>query len=144
MRIFVSTLPIMKRKADHRPLLIFDGDCDFCGVLVEYWKSLTGERVRYAPFQEVGEQFPQVSREEFASAVKLILPDGEVRSGTYAAFTALASLPDKRWLLWLYEHLPGAGTLCEAAYGVIARHRSFALDVTRLLWEFRYSWKRTK
>ena len=134
MRIFVSTLPIMNRKADHRPLLIFDGDCDFCGVLVEYWKSLTGERVRYAPFQEVGEQFPQVSREEFASAVKLILPDGEVRSGTYAAFTALASLPDKRWLLWLYEHLPGAGTLCEAAYGVIARHRSFALDVTRLLW----------
>jgi hypothetical protein len=52
----------------------------------------------------------------------------------HAAITALASIPDKRWLLWLYERLPGAGTICEAAYGVIARHRSFAFEVTRLLW----------
>ncbi|HEV2732875.1 MAG TPA: lipase maturation factor family protein [Terriglobales bacterium] len=124
----------MDREADDRPLLIFDGDCGFCRAWVEYWKSLTGERVHYAPFQEVGEKFPQVSHEEFASAVKLILPDGEVRSGAYAAFTALATRPDKRWLLWLYERLPGTGTVCEAVYGVIARHRSFAFQVTRLLW----------
>jgi len=114
--------------------LIFDGDCGFCREWVEYWKRLTDKRVRYAAFQEVGEQFPQMSREEFASAVKLILPDGEVRSGAYAALTALASIPDKRRLLWVYERLPGAGTLCEAAYSLIARHRSFAFQVTRLLW----------
>lgn len=129
-----STFPTMDREADNRPLLIFDGDCGFCRAWVEYWKALTGDRVRYAPFQEVGEQFPQVSREEFTSAVKLILPDDRVRSGAHAAFTALASIPDKRWLLWSYEHLAGAGTICEAVYGVIARHRSFALRVTRLLW----------
>jgi len=69
----------MERETNQRPLLIFDGDCGFCRAWVEYWKSLTGERVRYAPFQEVGEQFPQVSREEFVSAVKLILPDGKMR-----------------------------------------------------------------
>jgi lipase maturation factor 1 len=124
----------MDREADNRPLLIFDGDCGFCRAWVEYWKGRTGERVRYAPFQEVVEQFPQVSREQFASAIKLILPDGEVRSGAHAAFTALASLPGKRWLLWLYESLPGTGTFCEAVYGVIARHRSFAFQLTRLLW----------
>lgn len=124
----------MDREADDRPLLIFDGDCGFCRVWVEYWKGLTGERVSYAPFQEAAERLPQVSREEFTSAVKLILPDGEVRSGAHAAFTALASVPDKRWPLWLYEHLPGTRTVCEAAYGVIARHRSVALRATRLLW----------
>ena len=127
-------LPIMDRETDNRPLLIFDGDCGFCRAWVEYWKSLTGERVLYAPFQEVGEKFPGVSREEFASAVKLIRPDGEVRTGAYAVFTVLAFLPDKRWPLWLYDHLPGAGIVCEAVYGVIARHRSFAFHMTRLLW----------
>ena len=129
-----STLPIMDTEGDDRRLLIFDGECGFCRVWVEYWKLLTGERVRYAPFQEVGEQFPQVSQSEFASAVKLILPDGKVRSGAYAVFTVLASLPDRRWLLWVYERLPGASALCEAAYGLISRHRSFALHVTRLMW----------
>ena len=124
----------MESEADHRLLLIFDGDCSFCRAWVEYWKSLTSEPIRYAPFQEVAEQFPQVSREEFASAVKLLLPDGEVRSGAHAVFTALASVPGKRLPLWLYERIPGAGTVSEAMYGVIARHRSFAFQVTRVLW----------
>lgn len=124
----------MEREAEDRPRLIFDGDCGFCRTWVEYWKNLTGERVGYAPFQEVGKQFPQVSREEFAAAVKLILPDGEVRSGACAVFTALASLPEKRWLLWFYESIPGVGIICEGVYRGIARHRSLALQITRLLW----------
>ena len=124
----------MDQATDKRPLLIFDGDCGFCRAWVEYWKSLTGERVQYAPFQEVSQQFPQVSREQFATAVKFILPDDEVRSGARAAFTALAYVPGKRWMLWLYERLPGAGVLCEAVYGFIARHRTLGYWVTRLLW----------
>ena len=124
----------MESEADDRGLLIFDGDCSFCRVWVEYWKCLTGEQVRYVPFQDVGEQFRQVSYEEFASAVKLILPDGEVRSGAHAVFTTLASVPGKRWPLWLYERIPRAGTVSEAMYGAIARHRSFAFQVTRVLW----------
>jgi len=59
-----------------------------------------------------------VSREEFASAVKLILPSEGVRSGAHAVFTALASVPDRRWMLWSYERVPGVGPLCEAAYRV--------------------------
>jgi len=124
----------MHNQAEDRPLLIFDGDCSFCRAWVVYLKGLTGGRFRYAPFQEVGEQFPQLSRREFASAVKLILPDGSVRSGAHAVLTALASVPGKRWPLWLYQHIPGAGMVSEAVYGVISRHRSFAFQATRLLW----------
>ncbi len=116
------------------PLLVFDGDCGFCRTWVDYWKGLTSDRVYYAPFQEVGERFPQVPREEFASAVKLILPDGEVRSGAHAVCTALASLPNKRWMLWSYDRVPGVAPLCEAAYRTIASRRSFAYWLTRVLW----------
>ena len=35
------------------PLLIYDGDCDFCAWWVRYWQQLTGPAVRYAPYQEV-------------------------------------------------------------------------------------------
>jgi predicted DCC family thiol-disulfide oxidoreductase YuxK len=124
----------MNRDQSHGPLLVFDGECRFCRAWVEYWRGLTGDRVDYAPFQEVGERFPQVSREEFAAAVKLILPDAEVRSGAQAVFTALAAVPSKRWMLWSYDRVPGIGPLCEAAYRTIANHRSFAYWVTRSLW----------
>jgi len=124
----------MDRDQFRGPLLVFDGDCGFCRDWVDYWKGLTSDRVNYAPFQEVGERFPEVSREEFASAVKLILPGGEVRSGAHAVFTALASVPDWRWMLWSYDRLPGVAPSCEAAYRTIANHRSVAYWVTRLLW----------
>ena len=117
-----------------RPLLVFDGDCAFCRAWIEYWKALTGDRVDYSPLQEIGERFPQVSPQQFRSAVQLILPNGEVLSGAHAVFTALAALPERRWMLWLYERLPGVAILCEVAYRAIAAHRSAGYWVTRLLW----------
>ena len=123
----------MDRDQLSRPLLVFDGDCSFCRAWAKYWKDLTGDRVDYSPLLEVGDRFPQVSQQPF-TAVKLILPDGEVRSGAHAVFTALASLPDRRWMLWSYERLPGVAAVCDAAYRTIADHRSAAYWVTRLLW----------
>jgi predicted DCC family thiol-disulfide oxidoreductase YuxK len=124
----------MGREQPSRPLLVFDGDCSFCRAWVGYWKDLTGDQVGYAPLQEVGERFPQVSDRQSRSAVQLILPDDEVRSGAHAVFTVLASLPDRQWMLWSYERLPGIAALCEAVYRTIAAHRSAGFWVTRLLW----------
>jgi lipase maturation factor 1 len=104
----------MDRDQLSHPLLVFDGDCSFCRAWVEYWKDLTGDQVGYSPLLEVGERFPQVSQQQFRSAVQLILPGGEVRSGAHAVFTVLASMPDRRWMLRLYERLPGVAALCDA------------------------------
>ncbi|HSA91834.1 MAG TPA: lipase maturation factor family protein [Terriglobales bacterium] len=117
-----------------RPVLVFDGECGFCRAWVEYWKPLTGERVEYVAFQEVGERFPQVAREDFAAAVTLVEPDGRVLRGAEAVFTLLEPVRGKRWMLWAYEHVPLAEPLTEAFYGWVARHRPLALRVTKLLW----------
>jgi predicted DCC family thiol-disulfide oxidoreductase YuxK len=117
-----------------RPMLVFDGECPFCRVWVEYWKRLTGEQILYEPFQEVGSQFPQISQGDFASAVKLVLPDGEVRSGAHAVFSALDAARGRRWMSWFYERVPGFAAASETIYGAIARHRAVAYRVTSLLW----------
>jgi predicted DCC family thiol-disulfide oxidoreductase YuxK len=116
-----------------RPLLVFDGDCSFCRAWVDYWEQRTGGKVSYAPYQEIGELFG-VKREEFAAAVKLLTPDGEVRSGAHAVFKLLDLVPTKRWLLWLYLQFSLFALLAEAVYRLVARHRSFAYWVTRVLW----------
>ncbi len=120
--------------AAERPVLVFDGECGFCRAWMEYWKRLTGERVEYIASQELGERFPRIPREEFAAAVQLVLPGGEVRSGAHAAFSLFALVPGRGGLLWMYRHVPLAGRLAEAVYRLVARHRPLALRVTKLLW----------
>src|SRR5690242_20091415 len=92
-----------------RPLVIFDGKCSFCRIWIEYWKQLTGDRVDYAPSQEVRDQFPGIPREAFAASVQLALPGGEILSGARAVYELLTYSNEKRWPLWLYHNLPGFG-----------------------------------
>jgi predicted DCC family thiol-disulfide oxidoreductase YuxK len=124
----------MPENSTDRPLLVFDGECPFCRAWVDYWKRLTGDCIDYAPYQEVGARFPNISWEQFARAAKLICPNGEVRSGAHAVFTALATVPGKGSALWAYQNLPGFAAASEATYGIFARHRSFFYRVTQFVW----------
>jgi predicted DCC family thiol-disulfide oxidoreductase YuxK len=115
------------------PVLLFDGDCAFCRLWVGYWQRQTGERVSYSPWQTSLEQFPGITAEECKQAVQFVGPQGSA-SGAHAAFLILAFLPRYRWLLWLYNHLPGFGAITEWGYRLIAAHRDAGYRVTRLLW----------
>src|SRR5208283_1464947 len=97
----------MDPSVSEKPLLVYDGDCSFCRLWIDRWRALTGDCVRYAPFQEVAEQFPEIPREAFARAVQLILPDGNAFSGAHAVFRTLALVPGCAWMLWLYQRVPG-------------------------------------
>ena len=124
----------METNSSRRPIVIFDGDCGFCRACIDYGRQLAQESVDYAPYQEVSAQFPRIRREEFAQAVKLVLPTGEIRSGAEAVFSAVAGVPGHSWMLWAYDYLPGVAFISEAAYGVIARHRSAAYTLSKFFW----------
>jgi len=126
--------PANNGNGHHFPLLVFDGECGFCRIWVDYWRRLTGDRVSYAPYQEVSQQFPQVSLAEFHYAVQLFLPDGRVLSGAHAVFRAIAHAPGQGWLLWLYQNLWGFPALAQVIYRFVSAHRSFFYYPTRLLY----------
>ena len=117
-----------------RPVLIYDGHCGFCRIWVDYWRRLTGARVEFAASQEVAEQYPNISKEQFSKSVWLVYPGGRHASGAEAAFELMAHAPGKAWLLWMYRNVPGFGTVSELSYGFIAAHRNLAFQVTRILW----------
>ena len=89
-------------KQTTKPLLIYDGDCGFCRRWIARWQSLTGDRVEYAPFQQVASEFPEIPREQFEASVQFIEPSGKISSGAEAVFRTLAYAPGKRWTLWMY------------------------------------------
>ena len=105
-----------------KPVFIYDGDCGFCCRSIARLRKITGERIEYAPFQEVASRFPHVSPQHFEEAVHLIEPDGSVTSGAEAVFRTLA-YSGRTSLLWLYRHLPGFRGVSEWIYSFIARRR---------------------
>ena len=119
--------------ADPRPLLIYDGDCGFCGYWARYWQKLSGERVRYAPFQEVSDRYPEIPPEAFRRAVQYVAPDRRA-SAAEASFLTLSHAPGKGLWLTLYRHLPGFAALSELVYAFIAAHRAAFYRVSLALW----------
>jgi predicted DCC family thiol-disulfide oxidoreductase YuxK len=117
-----------------RPLLVFDGDCGFCRRWIERWRHATGDRVEYAPYQDVAGGLPEIPPERFRESVQLLEPDGRVSEGAEAVFRALAAAPGKRWPLRIYESLPGAAPAAEAFYRLVASHRVLFSRLTRWLW----------
>lgn len=116
-----------------RPLVIYDGDCAFCGRWVSYWQQLTGTRVEYRPYQDatVLKAFPEIPPTDLETAVHLVEPDGMVYRGAEAVLRIEAkSARGGRWLRW-YEASSAFAWLAEKLYRLVARHRMF---FSRLPW----------
>ncbi|HEX4646702.1 MAG TPA: lipase maturation factor family protein, partial [Verrucomicrobiae bacterium] len=119
-----------------RPLMIYDGDCNFCKFWIVRWRELTGGRVEYVESQDprVAEQFPELPRERFETSVQLIEPDGRVYSGAEAVFRALGRGAPGRLAPWFYYRVAGMRPVTEWCYAFIAGHREFFSTLTRWFW----------
>ncbi len=127
MRLRVSNPP-------SKPLLLWDGECDFCRLWIERWKEITAGKIDYATYQEAAEYFPEISRDEFKHSMVFIEPDGTAFFAAEAVYRSLAYRPSRTWLAWSYDRVPGFAAISETAYKFVARHRGFGSAVTRLLW----------
>jgi lipase maturation factor 1 len=106
------------------PVMLFDGDCGFCRGWIERWRAITGDRVRYEPYQEALARYPRLTEERCREAVQLVMPDGSVVPAARGVFTALALAGRYRLLLRLYERAPLFGRASEWVYRFVARHRT--------------------
>ena len=113
-----------------KPLLVYDNACDFCRYWIAQWQDATGDRVDYAPYQEVAAQFPEIPLSAYENSVQLILESGTILSGAEAVLRAL----NNGLFLWCYYHLPGFAKVSETVYRFIAQRRPFFSAVTRWLW----------
>lgn len=109
----------------NKPLMVFDGDCDFCRRWVSRWCMATGARVEYKASQDLSGRFPEIPPDYFKSAVQLVETDGGVLSGADAVFKSLSYAPGKSWTYRLYRIIPGFAWLSGFIYNFVARNRSF-------------------
>ncbi len=119
-----------------KPLMVFDGDCNFCTLWIRRWQQLTGDSVDYRPAQDlrIPARFPEIPREQFDTAVQLIESDGTVYSGAEAVFRTLAHGANCHWPMRAYKDSPVFADITEWAYRLVATHRAFFSLLTRWFW----------
>jgi predicted DCC family thiol-disulfide oxidoreductase YuxK len=124
-----DSLPVM-------PLMIYDGDCNFCKFWIIRWQRATEGRVEYAPSQDprIAEAFPEIPREQFNEAVQFVESDGKIYSGAEAVFRSLTYSRWWAWTFFLYDRVAGVKPVTEGLYKFVARRREFFSSLTRLLW----------
>jgi predicted DCC family thiol-disulfide oxidoreductase YuxK/uncharacterized membrane protein YphA (DoxX/SURF4 family) len=117
-----------------KPLLVFDGDCQFCRRWIARWKNATAGKVDYLPFQDesLAARFPEIPRADFAEAVHLVLPDGSVCRGAEAVLRALAEGGRHCGFIRLYRKFPSLADLSEMLYEEVALHRSALSKLDRV------------
>jgi predicted DCC family thiol-disulfide oxidoreductase YuxK len=117
-----------------KPLMIYDGDCAFCGKWIGRWRGMTGDLVEYLPSAEAARFFPEIPLSEFERAVQLIRSDGSRCSGAEAVLEVTA--PHSRFVRLIslaYRRSAIMRAFFEASYRFVAEHRAFFSFLTKKL-----------
>ena len=117
-----------------KPVLIYDDDCEFCRFWISRWKPFTQDAVIYNPSQNVAENYPQISSQQFENSVYFVASDGSFCSGAQAVFKAFSHSQNGKWLLRAYENVPGFAPVSEWGYRQVAENRKLFSTVTRWIW----------
>ena len=119
-----------------RPILVWDGDCDFCRFWVTRWKGITQDSIEYVTSREVADRLSHIPDDTFRRSVVLAYPDKTFRTGAHAVLAALATVPGIMWPLWAYDHLPFVRWISEAFYRLVARNREVFYRLTKWFWDY--------
>jgi predicted DCC family thiol-disulfide oxidoreductase YuxK len=103
-----------------KPILLYDGDCEFCRRWVHRWRQKIGDAVEYRPAH--------------TDKVRLIEPDGRERAGVGAILHVLGYAGERQWVRGLYEHAPPLRAIADAAYTFVARNRGAFARLDRFLY----------
>ncbi len=114
-------------------ILIYDGDCGFCKYWVNWIKARAGNKIDYAPYQEVKEDYPEIKEKDFENAVQFVDENRVVYSAAGAIYKALTYSNTHGWLHWLYSYFSPFAWFSEFFYKIVARNRYFFSEITYLL-----------
>lgn len=113
------------REATQRPVVLYDGDCNFCQASVDLLVRILGEdRVTPRSFQDpaVLAAYPGLTHEACMARMHAVFPNGAIYQGAEAFARLLATIPIFGSFFLLY-YLPPLHRIAEALYTVVARTR---------------------
>lgn len=117
-----------------RPIMVWDGSCDFCDYWTSRWFEFTGDKIDYVPYQESFEEFPDIEKRHFQKASRLIETDGKIYSGPRSAYRTFTYGSKWAFLDQWYEKYTWFQKWSDKTYSWIEKNRSFMFKVSKALY----------
>ncbi len=114
-----------------KPILIFDGDCEFCSKLAMRWKYKAADRLDFAPYQNIGHKFPEISTEQFERTIYLIQSQDDVIKGAEAVYKVLY-FSGKPYFFKLYKKFSCFAKISECFYNFVSRNRKYVSPLVKI------------
>jgi len=117
-----------------KPILVWDGECNFCRLCAERFDSHVENKVDSIPYQSLHRKWPQAPAEDYVSAVYLFTPAGKSYRAAAAIYRFYAEYPWRGWAFWAYKRFRWFAVLSEWGYRFVANNRKIFGRLVRVFW----------
>ena len=108
---------------ENRPLLIYDGECEFCVKWAHKFKVMAGKYITFIPLQNLPVNYEYATRAACLKSVQYIDIDNRISKGAEAVFQLFHTAKKRSCLLTCYRRIPIFRILTEYVYSLVARNR---------------------
>jgi predicted DCC family thiol-disulfide oxidoreductase YuxK len=107
------------------PVVLFDGDCDFCAAQASTLHRLCNGRFRLRSFHGDGvlDDYPGLGHDDCMQEIKMIATDGRIFGGAEAVIRAIERGHRVLGKLLFFYYLPGIRHLADRMYAGVAARR---------------------
>lgn len=114
---------LIMKKFEKRPLLIYDGECEFCIKWARKFKAMTGKFITFIPLQYLPVDYEYVTRAACLKSVQYIDGNNRVSKGAEAVFQLFHTAKKGSFLFTCYRRIPIFRVFTEFIYSWVARNR---------------------
>ncbi|MDP6877381.1 MAG: DCC1-like thiol-disulfide oxidoreductase family protein [Candidatus Marinimicrobia bacterium] len=108
---------------EKRPLLIYDGECQYCIKWANKFETFTSHLVTYVPLQKIPLNYKYITRAACLQSVHFININDRVSKGAEAIFQLFYTAKKARLLFILYKWFPPFRFTSELVYKWISKNR---------------------
>tara|TARA_Y100000748_G_scaffold268645_1_gene240296 strand:+ start:1280 stop:3367 length:2088 start_codon:yes stop_codon:yes gene_type:complete len=112
------------------PIMVWDGECDFCRLCADRFKSLKKDDIEFISYQEIFNKYPKAPEMDYKKSV-VFFTNKNIYTGAAAVFGYYNEI-GKKFPLWLYNKIKIFEKTTEYFYQVVANNRSIFQSIGQL------------
>ncbi|MBT5734056.1 lipase maturation factor family protein [bacterium] len=114
-----------------KPIMVWDGDCEFCRKFAERFEASADSVVEFIPYQSLHKKYPKSPKLDYEKSV-VFFTSTSVTIGAEAIFSFF-NVIGKKWPKKLYENFSLVSKVSEFFYSCIAKNRRLFGFFSRIL-----------
>ena len=114
------------------PVMVWDGECQFCKLCADRFNSLANDDIEFIPFQDLPNKYPNVPDLDYKKSVVFFI-NNQTYTGAAAVFSFYNTI-GKKWPMRLYDRFKIFSKISEMFYRFIANNRRLFRLIVNAFW----------